>query len=99
MKKVSIVCDGCGKEISQTDKRIKFRYVPTHPLVNFTGSIWGTQLHRPQQEKLVMVYSGNGLEIVVEFTSNLHFCSEECMMNWIKLQIKNAVPQIDDSEK
>ncbi len=97
MRKVSIICDMCEKKISRTDKRFDFQYLPIIPLVNIK-SVFG-ELHVKNREKLVMVCSRNGLETVVEFNSNLHFCSEECMMNWIKLQIKNAVPQIGDSEK
>lgn len=91
MRKVSIVCDGCGKEISKPDKQFEFRYFPIQPIVNIKG-MWGN-LQVKNREKLVLVCSGNGLETVVEFDSNIHFCSEECLENWIKLQIKNAVPQ------
>lgn len=97
MRKTSIICDMCGKEISQYDKRFEFRHFPIQPIVNIR-SMWGNS-NVKNRERLVLVCFRNGLETVVEFTSNIHFCSEECMMNWIRLQIKNAVQQIGDSEK
>lgn len=97
MKKVSIICDMCGREISKTDKRFEFRYIQEKQSINFR-SIWGDP-HGPNRERLAMVCVENGIEFVLTFDTNSHFCSEECLTNWITQEIAKITTQTPEDEK
>ena len=86
MKKIVLVCDGCGKRLEAFDFTNETNYEGEMKLFENTG--WKIIMTHEHPGKMEQDALGNMVDAQGPIIYR-HFCSKKCFGDWIKKQTRN----------